>query len=142
MTVVIAPRRYNSPLRQVAASREQQVGARRLWRERREIVAREQQLKCERRRRHAEAHADVEEDAEEREHVRGLAHEEIVQRDVGEDERDSRRKSAQPAQTIGQPMADELHEAELVELTAQRKEHGKPDEDAEHLAFLRDVAEA
>src|SRR5262245_26435303 len=76
-------------LRQIAARRKEQVGARSLRRDGREEVRRQEQQKREWKRRHAHFHADVEEHAEERKQMRRLADEEIVQKHVRGDQEKS-----------------------------------------------------
>src|SRR5213078_3653428 len=61
------------PLRQIPAADKEQVRARGLWGERREVVGREQELKREQRRRHAELYTDAEKDCEQGEQMGGLA---------------------------------------------------------------------
>ena len=46
---------------------------------------------------------------------------------------DSRRESAH---RVGETLSEKSHEAELVELAAQREEHREPDERREHVAFV------
>src|SRR5262245_55867461 len=66
------PKLVQFALRQIAAGSKEQVSARPLWRDDREVVRREEQLERENRRAHAELNADVEEHAEQREQMRGL----------------------------------------------------------------------
>ena len=73
-------------LRQIAAAGEEKVRARSLRRDPGKEVGGEQQQEGEQRRRHAEPDADVEEHTEERQQVRRLTDEQIVEQDVGDDE--------------------------------------------------------
>src|SRR4029077_6465238 len=74
-------------LREVAARREDDVLASALRSDHREITAREKQAEGHQRHGHPAAHADIEENAEQRQHLRGLANEEVVDEDVEDDER-------------------------------------------------------
>src|SRR6185503_10398005 len=67
------PEPVQIPLRQVAAPREEEIGARPLWRDGGEVVGREEEVERERPRADAELRADPEEDSEQRQQVRGLA---------------------------------------------------------------------
>src|SRR5262249_18698640 len=128
-------------LRQKPASGKQEVRARSLRRDRGEIVRREQKLKRERRRRHAQLDADVEEHAEEGEQVRRLTDEDVVQEHVSSYKHQTRQYHRHSTQRSGEPLTEVAHETELVELTAQREQHGEPYVGGEHVAFFGDIVE-
>src|SRR4029079_18851211 len=128
-------------LRQIPAPYEEEVRARGLRCDGGEIVRREEQLVSEQRRRHTELHADTEKDAKERQQVRRLADEQVVEEHICEQQRDCGDDSGQPTETHNEPLAEELHEAKLVELVTQREQRREPDEGREDVSLLRDVPE-
>src|SRR5262249_9332518 len=127
------------PLRQVSAPDDEEVRARGLRSDRREIAGREEEGVADHRKRHAEVPADAEEDAEKGEHVRGLADEEVVEEDVGEDEDDVRRDPRKAAKSRAELLAEVSHESQRVQLAAKRIEDREPDEGRQHVAGLPDV---
>src|SRR5262249_50232357 len=90
---------------------------------------------------HAELDANLEKDTEECEQMCRLTDEQVVQQDVREHQDQAGGWGGPPAEVTSQTLTDEAHEAVLVELSAQGKQHGEPDERREHVAFLGDVCE-
>src|SRR5262249_20747358 len=128
-------------LREIAAADEQEIGARSLWREHREVVGREEQLKCEQDRSNAKLDADVEKDAEERQEMGRLTREQGGQDYVRRNNEDRRPRGCQAGKQRRETTAQKLHESQCVQLTAEGKQHGEPDERGEYVALLADVLE-
>src|SRR5689334_21885591 len=73
--------------------------------------------------------------------MRRLADEQIVQRDVGQDQYEANDRRWIVIEPDREALSDKSHEAELVQLTAQREEHREPDVDSEHISLALDVVE-
>ena len=140
-SVIEQPEPVELGLREIAAADEDDVLAAALRRDHREVAAREQQRERHQRRGDAAADAHVEEDAQQGEHLRRLAHEHVVDRDVEHDQRHVRHRPRQAAQVRRQPLARVAHEAELVQLPAQREQHREPEKGGERVALRRDVVQ-
>ena len=74
--------------------------------------------------------------------MRRLADEDVVEQDVGDDQRHARREDRKTAERAGDVLAEKPHEPELVELSAQREEHREPDEGREDVPWGRRFVEA
>jgi len=135
---MIAPSRYNSLVTSSRCLR------RASWRstlrsDGREEVCREQQQECQRHGGHAQLDPHVEENAEQGEQVRRLAHEQVVQHHVRHDQDETRPHPRHPAHRARETLAEESHETQFVELAAEREEHREPDVRRQDVAFLGDV---
>ena len=114
-------------MREIVTPDKDDVLASSLRRDRREVAAGKEQGKSHQGRRNTSLHADAQEDVKESQYLGRLANEHVVHQYIQRKKNyvsDGPRNSAEQR---CQPRSDIAHEAEFVQLSAQRKKHGQPD---------------